>query len=312
MSLDEDDLSPKEIALRLDALLEKYMSHLDKSLQLRENLSQMLKNGHFNISKAKYSMGPLAVSQYKYPGIIHPSSLIKVNSSSSDACYSINTLLNTETNTVTTVTAQKRLRSNSLNNNNNTYTTNEKEDNDEQERNTYDAPILIGETSKDSPSGVSRLRRRKGDSSMSTSHSYSEGGSGSGGLTRKKKVKDDERSADDSSIPVQYSKTAKSNGEARASLEKEKIERMLAAMKIGGIGGGRGGGGGDSDEEQEEEVKYKNPLNWFGVLVPQNLRQAQTDFSKAVDLIVEIANVVHQMEVYQQEYFSLLAKKEAK
>jgi len=313
--MDDEDLSPKEISLRLDSLLNQYMSHLDKSLLLRENLSQVLKNGQFNISKARYTMGPLAVSQYKYPGVIHPSSLIKVDSATPDSCYSINTVLNTETNTITT-TPSRRMRSNSLNNTNNLYATYEKDkkdkrDNEENNNNSSikengNAPILMGDTSRESPVGGSSLRRRKTDTSkegMNTTGSYS----GSSNLNRKKKEKDDDRSSywstDDLSIPTQ-TKT-----ESRASIEKEKIERTLAAMKIGAITNKKGGG--ESSDEEEEEIKYKNPINWFGLLVPQNLRQAQSEFSKAMELIVELANIVHQMEVFQREYFTLLAKKDA-
>lgn len=43
----------------------------------------------------------------------------------------------------------------------------------------------------------------------------------------------------------------------------------------------RGEGGGDRErmgEETAEGMPPKNPLNWFGVLVPQSLRQSQENF----------------------------------
>ena len=59
------------------------------------------------------------------------------NSGSADLCYSINKLLNTETNTITTVTSQ-RLRSSSLNSSNNNINkppNNDKEEEQEEENN---------------------------------------------------------------------------------------------------------------------------------------------------------------------------------
>ncbi|KAI5702270.1 hypothetical protein M8J76_003544 [Diaphorina citri] len=41
---------------------------------------------------------------------------------------------------------------------------------------------------------------------------------------------------------------------------------------------------------KQEDVK-ENPLRWFGVLVSQSLRSAQTDFQRCISLSVQIANV---------------------
>lgn len=41
---------------------------------------------------------------------------------------------------------------------------------------------------------------------------------------------------------------------------------------------------------KDEQIK-DSPLKWFGVLVPQSLRSAQTDFQKCIELSVDIANL---------------------
>ena len=47
--------------------------------------------------------------------------------------------------------------------------------------------------------------------------------------------------------------------------------------------------------EKSEEVKTKDPIKWFGVLVPQTLRQSQKHFSKAVELSVEATNIQNEI-----------------
>lgn len=86
-----------------------------------------------------------------------------------------------------------------------------------------------------------------------------------GNRSGKKKVKDDEHNEDDDDI----------------SNDAQYLTGGISSLKIGG-NGIVGYGGGVSDEDDEEEVKVKNPLNWFGVLVPQPLRQAQSEFSKGM------------------------------
>lgn len=48
-----------------------------------------------------------------------------------------------------------------------------------------------------------------------------------------------------------------------------------------------------------------DPLNWFGVLVPQNLRLAQDSFKRAVDVSVQIANLQMQLEALRVEFCSI-------
>jgi len=58
-----------------------------------------------------------------------------------------------------------------------------------------------------------------------------------------------------------------------------------------------------------EMVKGKgsDPLHWFGVLVPQNLRLAQTQFRSATDIIVDIACLQARLAVIGCEYLKLKA-----
>lgn len=62
------------------------------------------------------------------------------------------------------------------------------------------------------------------------------------------------------------------------------------------------------DEQQDcsqESRLSSDPLQWFGVLVPQNLRTAQEFFKKAINLSVEIVNLEVQLEALRLEFCTL-------
>ncbi|RVE50433.1 hypothetical protein evm_004970 [Chilo suppressalis] len=40
-----------------------------------------------------------------------------------------------------------------------------------------------------------------------------------------------------------------------------------------------------------------NPLNWFGILVPQNMHRAQSIFQNTINFVVECVNI--QMQIYE-------------
>lgn len=48
-----------------------------------------------------------------------------------------------------------------------------------------------------------------------------------------------------------------------------------------------------------------DPLHWFGVLVPQNLRVAQEAFKKAIHLSIEVANLQALLEATRIEFCTL-------
>nr|XP_033779082.1 coiled-coil domain-containing protein 115 [Geotrypetes seraphini]XP_033779090.1 coiled-coil domain-containing protein 115 [Geotrypetes seraphini] len=53
----------------------------------------------------------------------------------------------------------------------------------------------------------------------------------------------------------------------------------------------------------------QDPLKWFGVLVPQSLRQAQNSFKKGLSLAVDIATLQSSIETIYEQYRALLEKK---
>ncbi|KAK7863427.1 hypothetical protein R5R35_006506 [Gryllus longicercus] len=66
-----------------------------------------------------------------------------------------------------------------------------------------------------------------------------------------------------------------------------------------------------STEAKEENVKtYVDPIKWFGVLVPQNLKMAQNCFQSVLPLVVECANVQGELQRVQMKYQKLLKEKE--
>ncbi|BES96286.1 Hypothetical protein NTJ_09095 [Nesidiocoris tenuis] len=70
----------------------------------------------------------------------------------------------------------------------------------------------------------------------------------------------------------------------------------------------------EENQDAEESPKKKkdvmqDPLKWFGVLVPQNMRLAQLSFKTAVEIAVDLANVQLEMASIRKRYCSLLLKK---
>uniref|UniRef100_A0A670KHU4 Vacuolar ATPase assembly protein VMA22 n=1 Tax=Podarcis muralis TaxID=64176 RepID=A0A670KHU4_PODMU len=54
---------------------------------------------------------------------------------------------------------------------------------------------------------------------------------------------------------------------------------------------------------------HQNPLTWFGILVPQSLRQAQRTFQEGIQLAAEIASLQSDIETTQRHYHALLGEK---
>ncbi|XP_054270348.1 coiled-coil domain-containing protein 115 [Macrosteles quadrilineatus] len=63
-----------------------------------------------------------------------------------------------------------------------------------------------------------------------------------------------------------------------------------------------------SSEDKSKNVN-QDPLKWFGVLVPTNLRQAQSWFNKALDLSVQSANITVEINASLEKYDRLSSKK---
>uniref|UniRef100_U3FXB1 Vacuolar ATPase assembly protein VMA22 n=1 Tax=Micrurus fulvius TaxID=8637 RepID=U3FXB1_MICFL len=59
-----------------------------------------------------------------------------------------------------------------------------------------------------------------------------------------------------------------------------------------------------------ENLGHQDPLNWFGILVPQSLRQAQKTFREGIHLAAEIASIQSEIEATRSYYQSLLEKKQ--
>ena len=55
------------------------------------------------------------------------------------------------------------------------------------------------------------------------------------------------------------------------------------------------GESGDAARSAKDSSKPKDPINWFGVLVPSALRQTQVSFNKSVQLSVECANIQNEI-----------------
>jgi hypothetical protein len=56
-------------------------------------------------------------------------------------------------------------------------------------------------------------------------------------------------------------------------------------------------------------VTATDPIKWFGCLVPQNLRQAQKGFHTALEVVVQSANILSELESTCKKFEKLLKVK---
>ncbi|KAK0182882.1 hypothetical protein PV327_000969 [Microctonus hyperodae] len=55
-------------------------------------------------------------------------------------------------------------------------------------------------------------------------------------------------------------------------------------------------------KSKEHDNEIQNPIKWFGVLVPQNLKIAQRKFQESIYLVTKIANISAELEITCKEY----------
>ncbi|ORZ09468.1 hypothetical protein BCR42DRAFT_381539 [Absidia repens] len=76
----------------------------------------------------------------------------------------------------------------------------------------------------------------------------------------------------------------------------------------------------DSEKEKDDGTKDKvekktaktngNPLHWFGFLVSSSLRTSQNHFQTAITHYIDLANLIHELEIMEQQYQYLKKKKQ--
>ncbi|CAO3595554.1 unnamed protein product [Absidia cylindrospora] len=72
----------------------------------------------------------------------------------------------------------------------------------------------------------------------------------------------------------------------------------------------------EKDDETKDKVEKKaaktngNPLHWFGLLVSSSLRTSQNHFQTATTHYIDLANLIHELEIMEQQYQSLKKKKQ--
>jgi len=56
-----------------------------------------------------------------------------------------------------------------------------------------------------------------------------------------------------------------------------------------------------STQPKKKPVRGGDPLSWYGILVPQSLRNAQKSFTTAIEGFPELVSVVHEMRILERE-----------
>lgn len=66
---------------------------------------------------------------------------------------------------------------------------------------------------------------------------------------------------------------------------------------------------GKEERKSADTPKLKDPLKLFGVLLSPNLRQCQTSFKQALEVVVQIANTKHRLQGLQHQFQDLQKQK---
>ena len=99
--------------------------------------------------------------------------------------------------------------------------------------------------------------------------------------------------------------------EIKVKLNYLSLESGSASLVVENLDSGLVKRGQKSKIEQQQVKKAKNPLNWFGVLVPNSLRQSQKHFMKSTELAVEATNLQNEIGaiIARQQYLARQLKK---
>ncbi|XP_075691088.1 vacuolar ATPase assembly protein VMA22 isoform X2 [Rhinoderma darwinii] len=63
------------------------------------------------------------------------------------------------------------------------------------------------------------------------------------------------------------------------------------------------------ENEKPKSPLTNDPLRWFGILVPQSLRQAQSNFGQGLLIAADVASLQSSIENTRKQYRTLLAQK---
>lgn len=69
-----------------------------------------------------------------------------------------------------------------------------------------------------------------------------------------------------------------------AEKQEEKLDVLVAADII------------QNDDLQQQLLPVVDPLNWFGIIVPNSLRQSQTCFKQCLSKIIQTANTLQEIK----------------
>ncbi|KAJ3396535.1 hypothetical protein HDU92_002715 [Lobulomyces angularis] len=118
---------------------------------------------------------------------------------------------------------------------------------------------------------------------------------------------DDEREEDDNEN-LKITKTEESDFGLRKRINHNKV--YLGVMEVNDSCN-------NCSSEEEEKLKKKivkekkkrnDPLNWFGILISNSLRESQKEFKNSLSLIIELANCSLKINNLKEEYVNLLAE----
>ena len=103
-----------------------------------------------------------------------------------------------------------------------------------------------------------------------------------------------------SNKPLQPEEILRQRTVSKATDEQKIVSKVTDAISANGV---------DLDCKEVKSSR-KNPINWFGILVPQSLKQCQGHFQKATDCVCAIATLKAKYVECLDRYQVLLKEKQ--
>lgn len=100
------------------------------------------------------------------------------------------------------------------------------------------------------------------------------------------------------------------SNEKNETRSKNKSKHSKSTENLSSNDGKRSNHADESDQSPKVVSISKDPMKWFGVLVPQNMKYAQSNFCTALDYVVQCANIQSEMNLIRSKYLALIKLKQ--
>ncbi|KAG9331149.1 hypothetical protein JZ751_019941 [Albula glossodonta] len=250
----------KELSLRLDQCLVRFMDELESLEEKRDSLNSLIEQGWFSISKARYSMGNKQVSALQYGSEMEPGVRVHVR-------YTILILI--------------FISSSKLNEHGVTRGSGP----------TLTLPLVLSASrTGETHFHTQRTEHLKLDQSERDSAQVEDIGPKEG--VRRRGVT---KEGDPKEQPASHAHVSKETSPPSRGTPQQQDPLVSK----------------ETSPPSRGTPQQQDPLKWFGILVPQSLKQAQVCFRKVMELAAEVATLQTAVLATRAELQALMAEKHA-